>query len=160
HVVAHEVIQKAQGSTFELWRHFLELREGLGKPMGHAHILSLELFHQLDVVVSRNAQGTSSLNHVHDELKDTGNIGPEVDKVPQEDRFSPGRRTDAVARAAQTICPALDLVPELREEGQKLVQAPVDIANDVEGPMLFLQIVPELRPSYGGFLDLCLRGQD
>src|SRR5215467_7088166 len=64
-VVTDELIDELQYCGAKRWSLRVELFERLRKPMGDLHILPAEFTHQLDIVITGNAQSRSRLDHTH-----------------------------------------------------------------------------------------------
>src|SRR5207248_4950853 len=70
-----------------------------------------------------------------------------------------GRRRDMVLRAIEAVGLNRDVVPECAEQATKLVQASMDIADDVERPVLIAPIYPERLALHDGRIDRFFRLQ-
>jgi hypothetical protein len=150
-VVAHEAIEEGCHLGAEFLGFGRELLDGLGEAVGDLHISAAELLRQLDVVIAGDADGGAGLDHAHGEAEHRRDFGAAVDEVADEDRFATGGRNDAFA---------VGLVAEASEETEQLVVAAVDVADDIEGAVFVLAVVPEGLALDGSALDLFGRGED
>src|SRR5262249_60622795 len=105
---------------------------------------------QLHVVVPGKEGRAVGGGHVHPEPQDARNLGAAVDEIAQEDRLSPLGMT----RRRAAVAVRRDLVAELLEELHELVEAAMDVADDVEGPVLVLPVIPERLALDGNGVDL------
>lgn len=94
-----------------------ELLHGLGQAVGHPDVAALQLAHELDVVVSRQAERGARLGHAHDEAQHGRRVGAAVDVVADEHR-PPARRRGDGHRAGIPV--AVDAVAEPRQERNEL----------------------------------------
>src|SRR5690348_3146855 len=72
---------------------------------------------------------------MHHQPKDFRCFRPAINKVTQENSLSPFGRCDAIA---------VDAIAEFLKQLDELVVAPMNIANDIEGPAILFSIVPKL----------------
>jgi hypothetical protein len=77
----------------------------------------------------RDGQRAPALDHTHDELQDLGRGRPAVDEVAEEDGLAP-------VGVAQRV-----VVAERAQQRRQLVEAAVDVADDVERPVLVPLVV-------------------
>ena len=141
HVMADQAVEELGDLLPELRRLLLELLQRLGQPVRDLHVLAPQLAHQLHVVVAGHAERRSGLDHAHHQPQHVGNLRPAVHQVAEEDRLatlrrmvdaeirSPSRSSTGRSRAAQQLA--------------KLVEAAVDVADDVERAVLVLAVVPQ-----------------
>ena len=91
HVMADQAADEGRGLVGEFCRLALELFQGLGEAVGDLHVPPLQLAQQLDVVVARNAESRSRLDHPHDQAQHLRRAGAAVDEIPEEDGLAPFR---------------------------------------------------------------------
>ena len=138
-----------------------ELIERVLKAVGDRHLLALQRPHELHVVVARNAEASALRDRAHREAQHARRVGAAVHEVADEHEPAPVRMDDPVRdrQVAEQLAVAklaldrrrlalLDDVAELREKLPQLVEAAVDVAHDVERPVVGAAIVP-----LGGALD-------
>jgi hypothetical protein len=111
--------------------------------VGDAHVAAPELAHELHVVVARHADRRAGGAHVHDEPQHLGGPRAAVDEVAEEGGLAPRRRHDLEARLGALGRHARDRVAEAAEELLELVEAPVDVAHEVERPHVVATVVPQ-----------------
>ncbi len=157
-VIEHVVTDQTVDEVGDLWQQLgwfaFELRERLGQPVGDAHVLAAQLPHQLDVVIARHRQGGALRRHRHDQPQHLGHLGAAVDQIADEDRLAPlwVRRREAVLGV---VCfQARDPVSELLQQGFELVEAAMDVPDDVERPVLGSAVVPQRLALDRGRLDV------
>jgi hypothetical protein len=142
HVVTHQAVDEFRDSSTKFGRLRLELCERLGQPVGDAHVFAAQLPHQLDVVVARDREPGALGGHRHDEPQDVGHLRTSVDQVADEDRLAP-RRMGRREGVLSVVVARDDVVAELFQQGLELVEAAVDVADDVERTVLGPAVVPE-----------------
>ena len=138
HVMADQAVDEGRGLVGEPRGLAPELLQGLGEAVGDLHVPSLQLAQQLDVVVAGDAESGSRLDHPHDQAQHLRGTGAAVDEVPEEDGLAPFR----VARRRPPGTGA-DLPAEGAEQAGELVEAAVDVADDVEGAALAAPVRPQ-----------------
>ena len=139
-VVADQSVEETRDPLRQLRRLARELFERFGQAVRDLHVASLELSHQLDVVIARNAERRFLGHHRHHEAKNVGHPRAAVDEVADEDGLPAGGVRRPIVRVALD---PFDEVSELVEERAKLVEASVHVADDVERAVLVPAVVPE-----------------
>src|SRR5438270_12666061 len=91
--------------------------------------------HELNVMIARNAESRSSIDHSFHKLNDLWDFRPTIDQIPNENCFPSGWRL------CSTVL--ISCIAELFQQLQQLVITTMDVADNVERPMLMVQIVPQ-----------------
>src|SRR6266699_1679237 len=111
--------------------------------MSDLHVAAAQFAAQLVLVVAGYAQGRAGVDHVAD-----------------EDDLAPVGMGYGIAGRVSVRPALLDLIAERPEERHELVEAAVNVADDVERPALLLAVTPERLALDGGRLDLLDGGKD
>ena len=75
-----------------------QLCNGVIKAVRHLHVFAEQIFHQLHIMVARNANRVSALHHRHNEPQHFNILWTAVAKVAEEGGFPPtGMRKHAVS---------------------------------------------------------------
>src|SRR5256885_10468662 len=93
-------------------------------------------------MISCHAEGSSGCYRVHDESNHAGRIRSAIHKIAYKYDFSSVGMTDAVVPGLIAYG-----ITEAREQLERLIEATVDVADDVERPGLGLLVVPEKLPA-------------
>src|SRR5689334_2894979 len=88
-------------------------------------------------MIAGDAECITPIDHVHRQTQYVRNSWTAIDKISQEDHLATFRMLRLNFR---------DLVAELAEKQMEFVKTTVDVADDVEWPMLMFEIVPERLP--------------
>jgi hypothetical protein len=116
--------------------------------VGDPDVSPAQLAQELHVVVPGDAERRTGLHHRHHRAQDAGGVRAAIHEVAQEDRLSAG----GMAKHGAAPVARLRCVTQLSQQAGELRLAPVDVSDDVEGPLLVLQVVPERLPhDLGGF---------
>jgi hypothetical protein len=110
------------------------------------HVLTPDRSHELQIMISWYTQRAPGIDHLLYQSHRVGNPWTAVHQVPKEDRLSPIRRLINAGR--------IPLVAELSQQLHELFATAVNISNDVERPMLALQVVPKRLTGDVGRSDL------
>src|SRR5690349_16622179 len=110
-VMADQSVQEPRDTLPELRRLPLELLQGIRQPVRDLYVPSLQFAYELDVVIARYTQRVTRGHHAHHELQHTGDVGPPVHQVADEDRFAALRRS----RAERAVL-ALQRVAEVAQQ--------------------------------------------
>jgi hypothetical protein len=138
HIVADQIVKKLDDRLLEFRILLIELFNGVGQSVRQLHIASLQFPHQLHVMISRNAERRAVFNHFHDQAQHFWNLGSAVNQITNEDRSA------TIWRSHTWCCRSfVDLVTELNEQSGQLFVATVHVPDDVERPMLVLQVIPK-----------------
>ena len=141
----------------ELGRLGRQLGEGRLQSVADLDLAALQRSDELALVVARDAECVAGGDHAHDQPQDARGVGSAVHQVADEDRLAVTGR-DCVDRAAELV--ADKCVAELDQQRLELAPATVDVADDVEGAVLVLEVVEELLAHDDGVGDVLLRAQD
>jgi hypothetical protein len=112
--------REARGSGFELG-------EGLGEAVGGLDVVAAEVAQEL-VSWLPGTQRRAGAHHRHHEAEDPATSGPRSTRSPRKTTRRPAGWLTTKRR-----CRSRDAVAELAEEVDELVEAAVDVADDVEG---------------------------
>nr|WP_276602773.1 hypothetical protein [Nannocystis pusilla] len=148
-VVADQRIDEALDPAAELRRRRGQLRRRLREPVVRLHVRAAQVPVQLHLVVAGHAQRRPRRDHVHHQPQHLHDLRPAVDQVAEEDDPSALR-----VRHPQRLALALDRVAQPAEQRQQLVEAAVDVADDVERPAVLAAVAPQPRPLDRRRLDL------
>ena len=159
-VVEHQVRDQSVAELLhlgaELRRLAGELGQGGLQAVADLNLLALQGPDKLVLVVAGHAQGVSGRDHPDDQAQYPGRVGAAVDQVADEHRLARAGR-DRVDRMALVIGP--ERVTELGQQRFELGAAAVDVADDVERPVLMPEVVEQLLPHDDGIRDLLLGPQ-
>lgn len=161
HVVADQRVQEAHylacRSVAALLRKRLELCERSVEPMRDRDVTAAELADQLDVVVARHTVRGSGIDHIADQPNRVEDPGPAVDQVADEHRGATFRvGIDRASLWEVPYPPLREPVAELGQEAFDFLAAAVDVADDVERPVLVGAVVPQAGTGDRRVVD-CLR---
>ena len=120
----------------ELRRLCLELREDSARPWVIWTFLPSQLPQQLHLVVAGHAERGPGLDHPHHEPQDARDVGAAIDEIAEEDRLAP-------LRSARSSCGCRS---RARRAATRARSAAVDVADDVERPVIVASVVPERLP--------------
>ena len=138
HVVGHQPIEEVQDSGLELLGSGLQAGDGGVEAVGELNRATLEQPDEAGLVVAVDAEGLAAGDEVHHQGQDLGGLGTPVHEVSHEHelavRGAPGGESTLFLG---------DLPPQVSEQLQELVEAAVDVADDVEGAALVAQVVVE-----------------
>ncbi len=148
-IVADEPVEKLQHLIAKLVGLGLELVQRRLQPVRDRDVLAAQLAHELDIVVAGHAQRVAAFHHAHDEAQHAGTVRSAVNEVAQKHRLAAGRRRDQ-----DIAVRLLYSVVELPQQCRQLVEATVDIADDVERSGLVAPVVPQLRARDACVLDV------
>src|SRR5262249_1791753 len=135
HVVAHEIVEKTRDAIAKLRALRLELRQRLRETMCDLYVTAVQLLYELDIVVPGDGERGASVDHRHHESEHVGDSWPTVDQVADENRLGIlGMTPDAAA----ILC-----ITQLAEELLELGSASVNVADDIERPVVEFAVVPQ-----------------
>src|ERR1051325_7497139 len=134
-VMTDETVDEVSNVFLQLGWLLVQLFERLGETVCDLNVATAQLAHQLRVVISRDGERVARLRHVHDELQHFRNLWTTIDEVAEKDCLA------SFGMAAFEL--RRDLVPEVREERVQLVEAAVNVADDVEWSVIEFAVVPE-----------------
>ena len=134
--VADQLIEEVADLSPELIGLGFELVQGVGQAVRDLDVSSLQLSHELDVVVARQADRRARLGHGHHESEDRGRVWATVAVVTDEDRPAPIGRGDLDAVVGHVIA-------EFAEQFGQLGVATVDVADHVKRAMLGTAVGPQ-----------------
>ena len=137
HIVTDETVQEGPDLFPELLWLGQQLLLGLLQAVGALDVLAEQQLDELHVVVARDAEGVSGVDHIHDQLQRVDVPGTAVAEVAQEDGLAAFRMLPDPG--------VVGYVAQLCQQLGQLVEAAVDVADDVEGAVLFPLVVPHLR---------------
>ncbi len=152
--MGEQAIEKGVNALLKCRRLALELGEALGQAVTDPDGVALEEAQQLVVVVAADAQGGAGLDHAHDQPQHPGHVGAAVHQVADEDRLAPRRRPDCAGRPAVVAGLFGDFVSQKPQQLDQLVEAAVDVADDVEGAAIPTAINGQRPALDDGGLDL------
>ena len=89
-------------------------------------------------MVARHAERHTARHRIHHETEAVDDLGAPVHQVAQKDQPPP-----MVMGDRETLVPALDTIAEPVQQRLKLVEAAVDVADDVERPEVVASIGPK-----------------
>src|SRR5437867_1482751 len=110
--------------------------------MRHLDVASAQLPQQLAVVVAHHAQRTASLDHAHHQFQHVGRARSTIDKIADEYNLSPLRMMTDCPDFSGTHTLGNDVAKE-PQQGEQLVIAAVDIADEVEGTVFVALVGPQ-----------------
>jgi hypothetical protein len=139
HRMADQAVDELGHLDAELLGLGIELGDGLSEAVGNLDVAAFERAPQLVLVVARDACRGSVSDHAHGEAEHPGAVGAAVDEVADEERL-PAR---GMAGGRAVSC---DLVAELGEQGDELVRAPMDVADEVERSVVVATVGPPSLP--------------
>lgn len=142
HEVADQRIEEGEGTPGEAnWLKF-ELGKGLRDAVRKLHIPALQFAHQLVLVVARHTQGGPGGDHAHDETQDAGARGAAVYEIAEEGGAPPFRVGCVESCSAIVVGRRTQDVAKLTEQQHELLEAPVDVSDDIERPGVVAPIGP------------------
>ena len=137
YVMADETVQKNFHVFAKLRRFALELRDCHVEAMCGRYLGAFELFQQLDVMVSRNADRGRGLGHVHDQPQYFRVFRASVAEVAQKNRL-PGTLSFPGSRMVSNVYG----ITQFSQKFTQLVKTTVNVADDVEGAFLAALVGP------------------
>src|SRR4029077_20282406 len=139
--MADEPIEEPGDFALEFRGLGLKLRNGIGESVRHLHVLAPQLLKQLHVMVAGNTDCGSGCDHPHYESQYLGNLRAPIYQITKEDCLSPLGHPDLMP-----IAVLLDRITKGRHQFQEFIEASMNIADDVEGPVLISAIRPHRLP--------------
>ena len=141
HVVARQSVDEGLDLLDECGWLVAELGQAFGQTVRHLHVATVERFEQFDFVVAGHAQRCAGVDHGHDEPQHLRHLRPAIHQIAQEDRPAAVRRCDRVAKGRLGVL--ADSVAELVKQLDKLVEAPVNVADQIKRAMLVMLVAIE-----------------
>ena len=138
HIVADQTIQKRSDTGRELRRLRRHLLQRFVQPVRDLHCFSRQLSQELGVVIARHADGLARFRHIHHQPQYVRRARAAINVVSHKDRFAAGRGNDC-----ELAVGLRDGISQSREQCLKLIEAPVDVADDVERAVFVLLVVPK-----------------
>src|ERR1043165_9397197 len=83
-----ELVYERRDLFLKLVRLALDLFERFGETVSDAHVLAIELPHQLDVVIAGDAQSFASFDHVHRQTQYVCNPWATIDEIAEKDHLA------------------------------------------------------------------------
>src|SRR5262249_6831798 len=148
HIMRHPVIDKIDDLGFELGRFGLELGERLREPVGDFDLTAAKFAHQLDVVVSGNAERRAGLDQRHHDAQHARRVRTAINEIAEKHSLAAVRMTQLSKIVAQA-----------GQQGFELGTATVNVADNIEWPRILTAIAPERLPFHGGRFNLFGRMQ-
>src|SRR5262249_5829335 len=136
-----------------------ELLKRLRETVRDLDIPALELAHELHIVVAGHAKRGAGCNHAHGQPKHARDVRSPINQISQKGGFTACRMTH-FERGIRTGVSMRDLVAERLQKCSELVEAAMNIPDDIERPMLVLSIVPERLALEDGVLNFFRRGKN
>jgi hypothetical protein len=151
--MADEVVDEISDLAAEIFGFIGQLREGLSQAVGDLDIAPAQLAHEFDVVIAGDAQGDAAFDSVHDQFQNLRNLRAAINQVAKKDQLAAtGGRHGEIFTVNQ--------MTEGAEKFDQLVEATMNVANDVKWPMLVFQIVPKRLPLDDRSIDFFGRAQN
>src|SRR5712691_9487830 len=97
-------------------------------------------------MVARHAERGPGLNHAHHQPQHGRDLGAAVYQIAEKDGLSSFRWANLVLSARWVPGGGSNLIAELFQQRQKLIEAAVHVADDVERSVLALPVGPERLP--------------
>lgn len=145
--MADEAVDERRDLLGELGWLVGQLGQGLGEAVARGHVAPAQRPQELHVVVAGDAQGVAVGHHADRQPKDRRRSRPTIDEIADEE-------TPAALGVVGTRSIVLDDVAKRGEQGSQLVEAAVDVADDVEGAMVAATVGPQRLAFDGGLLDV------
>ena len=147
HSMADQAIDPTRHLGPELGRLGVELFERLGEAVAERDVAPGERPLQLVLVVPGDAQRPARSDQCHDEAQHRRRCRAAVDEIAQEDRHAALGMFGVGARC-------VDIPAEFAQQGDQLVVAAVDVADDVERAAQVSFVGPEPFTEHVGAVDL------
>ena len=153
--MADKTIQERSQRVTKRLSHFgrncLNLGHRLRQTMRDLNVFAAELSQQLHVMIARDTDPCTELNHVTDQAERVEDSRAAINKVSDKDGLTTGRMLiDDIAPPWSWISNGLPDIPELSEQLFQFIGTAMDITNDIEGTMFIPAIIPERNPFDGG----------
>ena len=133
HVVTRKRIDERRHTLFEFRRFTFELLQRFSQTVRDLHVSSVQLAHQLRIVISGNRECPARSGHAHHEFQNFGNLWTTIDQIADEDRFASFRMMNLVT--------GIDVITERCQQRMEFVVTSVYVADDVEWSMFVFAIV-------------------
>src|ERR1043165_6195521 len=133
--MAHQVIYEFGHPIAEVFRLAGRWRQRLGGPVGDLYVATSEFAHEFHVVITRHAQRRTGRNGIHHQLEYLRNLWSTIHEVANEHDFP------AIGRLNRERG-FIHAISKFSKEVNQFIKTAVDIADDIEWPVLVLQIVP------------------
>ena len=153
--MAHQPVEKLPHAPLEVIRLPVQLRQRFRETVRDLHVASLEFPHQLDIVIARHTQRRPVRHHGHHQPEHPRRVRAAIHQIANKHRPPPLRvvRGGPAGRAA-------DGIAQLLQQCDKLIEAAVNVADDVERAMLLPPVNPQRLPHDTRSLDHVRRAQD
>jgi len=155
-IVQHEVADQAVDPLLdlcaELGRLQRELRQRLAQPVRDLHLTADEGALQLIVVVAGHAERRVGPLHAHRQAQHAGRVRPAVHQIAEQDGFAAGRMARHAVFARD--------IAKLHQQRLQLGAAAVNVADQVERPVLVAAVGPEARALNRRRINFILRAED
>src|SRR3954464_62422 len=102
--------------------------------MGNLNVFAPDLPHELDVMIAGNAESLAGLDRFHDETNGFRNFGTAIHQVSDEDELPALRMPPRAA--------LVGVVSQVRQQFCQLIEATMDVSDDIEWSVLMLEIIP------------------
>src|SRR5712691_5658844 len=103
--------------------------------MGDLDVLTPDLANEFDIVIAGHTHRGSGVDRFYDQAHDLGGFGTAIHEVAEEHELASVRVTPRAARL-------FGVTQHVEQRGQFVVTS-MDIADDVEGAVLMLSVIPE-----------------
>src|SRR4051794_16303901 len=103
--------------------------------MRDLNLLAPDLAHEFGIVIARHTQRAPRLDRFHHQAHDLGTFGTAINEVAEKHELAPSRMTPGAARLLR--------IAQHAEQDDEFVVATMNVADDVEGTMLLLFVVPQ-----------------
>jgi len=139
-----------------------QLVHRLGEPVRKLNVLAAQLAHDLHIVIARHATRHTIAYGAHDRSPHSRRLRAKVHEVAEE-QPSPLRLLSGRHNSPVTLGPtgdSLNSIPERFQHFDQLINAAVNVADDVERAVLVLLVVPQRRPLDGQHVNIILGFKD
>lgn len=141
HVMTDQPVQKPQRLAAEGIRFPAQLLQRFGQSVADAHLPAAQRLDQLDVVIADHAIAVAAIDRRHRQPQHVRHAGTAIHQIADQHQLPALRMRDPPRFPA-----GFDLVAKLVQQQPQLVEATVDIADDVEGAGFGFLVVPERLP--------------
>ena len=155
-VVADQGVDELRHPIAPLRRFGGKLLQRLLQSVVQLHVPAAQLAPQLVVVVSGQADGGPGSDRVHHQAQAAGALRPAIHQVAEKDQ-PPAIRVGHPIATARRRLPAFHGIAELAQQRVQLGEAAVQIADDVERPVVRTAIGLQRLPFDDGRVDVLRR---
>src|SRR5262245_54389553 len=111
--------------------------------MSDPNIPPTQFSHELHIMISGHTKSSAAFDHAHCDAQHFGNMWFSIYEYAQKEHFVTLPMFYLIPFIRRAICCLTDFVTQFAEQGVQLIEAAMDVANDIEWSMFMLAVIPQ-----------------